>query len=370
MPKIAIKNAFVFDGEAISSPRTIVVDGAHISDEPSEADVDLVIDGSGCTLMPGLIDRHVHIDTVEQLAACAGYGVTTVCDMACWPKEKYNKLHSAGGPTAWLGSGLPAFAEGSTHGKLMKFVGVGMDQAIHSSGDAVRFVEERVEENVDYIKIIADSPGVEQDHLDKIQEEARRHGKTTVAHTADYDAFSRGLRAGFDILTHTPMDNALDQDMTDMMISQGTIVVPTLTMMEVFSNSWIMWLIKGKMNFQNAVDSVTAMHEAGVPILAGTDTNNNPGMSVERGKSLHHELELLVKAGLSPSDALRSATSLAAKHFQLNDRGRIVPGLRADLVLVEGKVTEDITATRRIKRVWSVGKEIEQAKDSARCLMM
>lgn len=370
MPITAIRNALVFDGKTISGPKTIFINGARISDQEAEADVNTVVDGSGCTLMPGLFDCHVHIDNVEQLAACAGYGVTTVCDMACWPMEKCQTLSSADGPTTWLGSGLPAFAEASTHGKLLRFVGVGMDQAIHTSEDAARFVEDRVRENVNYIKIIADLPGIEQDHLDRIQREATRHAKMTIAHTAEHEAFARGLRAGFDILTHAPMDRALDQEIVDQMVAGGTIAVPTLTMMENFSNSWLMWLIKGGQNFQNAVDSVAAMHRAGVPILAGTDTNSNPGMSVEGGRSLHHELELLVGAGLSPTETLQSATSLAAKCFGLGDRGMIRPGLRADLVLVEGNPTEDITATRRTRRVWSGGEEVEPAKESAGCVLM
>jgi len=70
---------------------------------------------------------------------------------------------------------------------------------------------------------------------------------------------------------------------------------------------------------------------AGVPILAGTDAGN-PGVSY--GESLHEELELLVRCGLSPLQALRSATSVPAHIWRMPDRGRIAPGLRADLLLV------------------------------------
>lgn len=73
------------------------------------------------------------------------------------------------------------------------------------------------------------------------------------------------------------------------------------------------------------------------------------------GTSLHHELELLMAAGLSGAEALRAATVLAARHFDLTDRGVIAPGLRAYLVLLDGDPLHDITATRSITRIWRAG---------------
>ena len=99
------------------------------------------------------------------------------------------------------------------------------------------------------------------------------------------------------------------------------------------------------------------MHTAGIPILAGSDAFAAPLLPepVRHGESLHHELALLVEAGLTPPEALRSATVLPARHFGLTDRGAVEPGLRADLVLLDGDPLTDITATRRIARVWCAG---------------
>ncbi|GAA5610142.1 hypothetical protein Spla01_01278 [Streptomyces platensis] len=72
---------------------------------------------------------------------------------------------------------------------------------------------------------------------------------------------------------------------------------------------------------------------------------------------------LLVDAGLTTVDALRAATSLAARHFGLTDRGAVEPGLRADLVLVDGDPIADIRATRRIRRIWCGGTEHTPAAD-------
>lgn len=97
--------------------------------------------------------------------------------------------------------------------------------------------------------------------------------------------------------------------------------------------------------------------KAGAVLLAGTDTPNATGV---HGASLHRELELLVQSGLTPTQALTAATESTADVFRLNDRGRIVPGRRADLLLVRGDPTRDITATRDIVHVWRSGVEFDR----------
>ena len=98
---------------------------------------------------------------------------------------------------------------------------------------------------------------------------------------------------------------------------------------------------------------------AGVPILTGTDAPS-PGQTY--GASVHGELELLVGAGLTTMQALVAATSAGARAFRLSDRGRIVAGARADLVLVEGDPTQDVVATRRIVSVWKRGARVERGR--------
>lgn len=94
------------------------------------------------------------------------------------------------------------------------------------------------------------------------------------------------------------------------------------------------------------------MVQAGAPVLAGTDA---PASGTTYGASLHGELALLVKAGQAPLQTLAAAASAPARAFHLDDRGRIRPGLRADLVLVEGDPTQDILATRNIVAIWKRG---------------
>ena len=112
--------------------------------------------------------------------------------------------------------------------------------------------------------------------------------------------------------------------------------------------------------YENVERNVQALHRAGATILAGTDANSDPTApnTIEHGAALHEELLLLVRAGLSPIEALNAATRSAADIFELTDRGRIDIGLRADLLLVEGDPTTDILATQNIKAVWIAGEEV------------
>lgn len=104
---------------------------------------------------------------------------------------------------------------------------------------------------------------------------------------------------------------------------------------------------------------VGLMHEAGVPIGAGTDT---PIGYAVPGYSLHSELEMLVRAGLSPLEALRSATVRPAEFFGLERAmGTVEPGMLADLVLLSGNPMEDITLTRSIQAVVSKGRLLDRA---------
>ena len=103
-----------------------------------------------------------------------------------------------------------------------------------------------------------------------------------------------------------------------------------------------------RFQYRLAEANVRALHEAGVTILAGSDAPN-PGTA--HGASLHHELQLLTGAGLSPAEALTAATANPADVFDLSGRGRIEAGARADLVLIEGDPRQDIGATLSIAHV-------------------
>jgi imidazolonepropionase-like amidohydrolase len=97
--------------------------------------------------------------------------------------------------------------------------------------------------------------------------------------------------------------------------------------------------------YSRAEDNVRRLADAGVALLAGTVF----------GASLHRELELLVRCGISPAQALAAATTGPARVFSLGDRGCMGVGQRTDLILASGNPLTDITATRSIERIWRAG---------------
>jgi len=370
-----IRDVRVFDSGALSEPTSVLFKGGRIVEVNPGIDVSggAIVDGSGCVLLPGLVDAHVHLHGVPNLEMLAHAGVTTALDMACWPRELVDELRRQPGLTDIRSAGIPATAPGSTHSKMP-----GRPDAALISGpdEAEDFVRDRLAEGSDYIKLIADVPGPDQPTLDALVAAAHRQGHLTVAHAAGSAPFRMALAAGVDVITHIPLDAALDDATVTRMVAAGTIAVPTLTMMDAvgrlrFGAGWDSPESAAPAvgpGYHNARRSVRLLHEAGVPILAGTDANASPGAPapIRHGESLHLELELLVDAGFTPAEALSAATSLPTRYFSLTDRGAVRPGQRADLVLVAGDPLAKITDSRHVQRVWCAGIEVSLNASTSR----
>ena len=353
MPKFAITNALVFDGDELRKDRTVIIEDGLIASDETNAEV---IDASGMTLLPGLIDAHVHVarepnDSAGDLSHMAKCGVTTALDMGHLPPDHLHLLQGKKGLADIRFASTFATSTGATHSKLPGATKINL---IDNTDQAVEFVQGRVAEGADYIKLIADIPGPTQEVLNTLAAEARKHGKLSIAHAARHTAYGMAQEAKVDIVTHVPIEKALTYANAQLMAKESRASVPTLAIAEALAG---IGRIPGS-NYPAAKESVTMLHRAGVPVLAGTDSNHSAIAPLKHGETLHHELELLVEAGLSNIEALRAATSLPAKYFRLGDRGIIEPGKRADLVLVAGNPLEDIKATKAVKRVWLGGEDL------------
>jgi imidazolonepropionase-like amidohydrolase len=392
-----VRDVRLFDGDRVSEHRSVVVrDGVivRIGDATLSAPPGAqVIAGRGRTLLPGLIDAHVHLsDSAEaDLRQSLALGVTTDLDM--WNGgarfERIEQLRAADAPdvadvrTAGTGATAP--------GGHPTQMGGGSFPTIDDPADAQAFVDARIAEGSDYIKIIYDdlsSIGRHQPMLDKrtlkaVVDAAHARGKLAVVHILSEWQAKDAIEAGADGLAHLFTGATVSPDLATLAASHHVFVTPTQTVLfsdcgqpsgpRIANDSLLRPYIRPGMRKQAAMafpptkgsrcegtkEAVRQLVRAGVPVLTGTDAPS-PGQSY--GASVHGEMELLVGTGLTPVQALTAATSAPARAFRLTDRGVIAAGKRADLVLVDGDPTRDITATRRIVSVWKRGVEAKRER--------
>ena len=179
-------------------------------------------------------------------------------------------------------AGIPATIAGSRHSHLP---GWPAEEVVDGPTGAARFVTDRIAEGADYIKLIVDTPGPDQEILDALVAASHRHGKLTVAHAVSTAALDMALQAGVDMITHVPLDRALTASTAARIFAQKCIMIPTLTMMKgvvdrvaAAAASQPEGVPAAGPSYESARDSVAELCRAGVPILAGTDANAGPGI--------------------------------------------------------------------------------------------
>ncbi|MDX1401596.1 MAG: amidohydrolase family protein [Kiloniellales bacterium] len=387
-----IQDVRVFDGTQVIEKATIVVEKDLISqvivgrqwDGPiNEAET---IDGRGYTLLPGLIDAHTHTFQRAFLERALDFGVTTSIDMGTIisTMQQLQEEQTAGpvyDRADILSAGMGATVPGG-HGTQF-----GYEVPTLSEGDDIdAFVSERIGEGSEFLKLIMDDfsvvgfelPTLTEAQVGELIAAAHRHQIIAVIHARDEEGYLAAAQAGVDGFAHGLSESRPNKPLLAEMSENGPFVIPTLTTTEgtqggpggaAFAEDAVMAAQltdrektalkrvrfespRVEFDFSIALDSVQAFHQNGTPILAGSDSPN-PGTTP--GASLHRELELLVEAGLTPPEALTAATANPANAFGLADRGRIAPGYRADLFLVEGDPTIRITDTRKIAGIWKSG---------------
>jgi len=399
----AICNARVFDGDRVLDGQNVVINGTVIQAVgrtlPTGA---VLVEAKGGTLLPGLIDSHVHTD-MDGLRDALLFGVTTELEMqGHWTLRQRREIAGRDDVADLRTSGMGVTPPGGHPSQYMKSTSNLIIRwffrfpFVSSPEEAVRFVDRQAAKGADYVKVFIEEgttvgfPGLrvlDDDTLSAAVDEAHRLGKMAIAHVTSLKGGEKAISAGVDGLAHLFFDRQPTIELIASIAARGTFVTPTLvTLSTAFGNSaeilasdervrsklskkWLESLSRS-MNvypqgrLENAFASVMALHRAGVDILAGSDVSEPLPMlgGLAHGASLHHELQLLVAAGLTPVEALKSATSVPARRFGLNDRGRIAPGARADLLLVNGDPTTNIADTLNIQSVWRGGVMLKSSR--------
>ncbi|KIW20341.1 hypothetical protein PV08_00916 [Exophiala spinifera] len=321
-----------------------------------------VIDGQGCTLLPGLIESHMHVHNLhlppgasedDILRSPLRCGVTTLKALVdTWPNVTVD--------------------------------------------NAAEFVKSHKANGADYIKLMQENccslamptgaiPVATLELQTAVVKAGHDAGFPVVGHALSVDMTEVVLKSGADGLTHTFVDQPLPSSTLDLYKKNNAFVIPTLTILASLTNELQDWrdrfadLAKQKklvddfsvqnmretMNAKDeaakleyAFDAIKTFRQEGIDVVAGTDSVAGlKGSGL--GPSLWMELLLYIeKCGMSVTEALHSATALPAMRFGFSDRGVVAEGKRADLVLVKGNVTEELAALwegEGIVGVWKQG---------------
>lgn len=382
--------------------RTLVIDNGRITAiesgfrKPSSADT--LIDLRKSTIMPGLMDMHVHltsqqsrngelerfkrdatdvaIDGVVYAERTLMAGFTTVRDLgdsflaSIALRNAINagkvpgpRVFAAGKSIATTGghadptNGWATYLGGAEVGPI--------DGVINGPEEAAQAVRQRYKEGSDLIKITATggvlsiaknglNPQFTEEEIRAIVVTAHDYGFKVAAHAHGAEGMKRAVRAGVDTIEHGTF---MDDETMALMKERGTWYVPTIA-----AGRWVFDRSKEDGYLPAVVRPKAALvgpqiqgtfakaYKAGVKILFGTDT----GVSAHGDNA--REFVLMVEAGMPPMEAIQSATSVTAKFLEIDDRlGSVAVGKIADLVAVPGDPLTDITAMQRVHFVMKDG---------------
>ncbi|MBV9340735.1 MAG: amidohydrolase family protein [Acidobacteria bacterium] len=342
-------------------------------------------EGSEKTIIPGLISAHSHVNNASQLGIYLRDGITT--------------LLSLGGDKEF---GLRDQAANAAPGTVPRLYVAGPIQdstaipgavAVHTPEEARKSVDGLLQHRPDIVKLRVDDflgarPKMSPEVYSAIIDEAHKAGYRTAAHVVLLDDAKGVLRGGVDYIAHSVRDRQVDDEFISLMKKGSVFYCPTLTREvavftyserpEFFDDPFFLrqadpaeiakledpknqeavrkdasanWY---REHLPIAMRNLKTISDAGIEIVMGTDSGGGPGRF--QGYFEHLELEYETKAGLTPMQALISATRQPAKLLHISDRaGTLERGKWADFVVLNSNPLDDIRNTRKIDSVWIGG---------------
>ncbi len=372
----------------------VVIRGSRIIAVGRRSEVQIphgtVINTTGATMLPGLWEMHAHYAQVEWGPIYLASGITTARDVG-------NQLDFLLGAREVLNSGRGIgprlLAAGIIDGDVP--TGIGLARAA-TPEQGVAWVQRYHDAGFEQIKVyssLADSV------LRAITAEAHKLGMTVTGHIPRGMDGYQGVDAGMDQINHISFiyqmmrargdSTALTMDMPEaqkaigFLVAHHIVVDPTIALFELNAHPVDQPVsafepgvdkvapelrqalthtgvapadsARRRAQFQTMLQIIGALHRAGVPIVAGTD------LTVP-GYSLHREMELYVQAGFTPMEAIQAATIVPARAMKLDkESGTLRPGMRADVLVVNGNPLERISDTRNVRFVIADGRYFDPA---------
>jgi imidazolonepropionase-like amidohydrolase len=414
----------VFNGEATLRDRDVLVSSGQVEELGKGGSLtpppgSETVDGKGLTLLPGLVDVHVHLlsagtpywslrrpDPEANGRALLYGGVTTALIANGSPEEvKYYRRTRAGllAPHFYLSG--PALGHPDGHPvRLMKALlpwplgkVVAWTSSTATTPEEAREEARKTKRKVDpaFFKIMLDdvplgAPQLSTAAFEAAVQEAKSLGMRPIVHVGKPSDMAEAARAGAALLMHTAYKDKLSEEDVRTIKASGAPFVTTMrilaamkelpktggtpferevvepAMLDSFQREPKGWTLKGFEEMRTDADiyslyirsNIRKLAAAGVPFFIGTDTGL---MGLFPGAATHEELKAVVAMGFSPEQALRAATSAPADFLEPGRTfGRIAPGQRADLLLVRGDPTKDIGAVDAVEAVYLDGVRLER----------
>lgn len=361
-----------------------------------------VVDATGLTVMPGLIDAHCHItfgepssndelffhrpQSTAMLVAAFNVpkllraGVTGFLDADCIYDlgPALRDAIEAGiveGPRMVSGMNALLTAAGGTAGRLIPDSGrLGYAEVVRDRAEMVRTTRQQIKYGADWIKIhvtgsVPTSDGEltvwKLDELRAVTETAHELGTPTVAHCRSAESTRLAAEAGVDLVLHA---SYLDEAAVEALVAAGSAVAPTFTFLaNLADHGHAVGAATSQVDlFRGEIAATAAMlrtaYDAGVPLLCGSES----GFSLTPYGHWHaREMEVLVaELGLTPTEAISCATRNGAIALRrpLDSIGVIAPTAAADVIVVDGDPTVDVTILgdrRRLRHVFSRGRAVD-----------
>jgi imidazolonepropionase-like amidohydrolase len=387
-PEAPPTTAVVFEGarlitgtdEAPLESSTFIVDGGRFVQVGRSGEVQVPegatrVDLSGKTVMPAIVDTHVHLSQerealVEDLRRRAYWGVSAAMSLG----------HDRGDvPFQVRGETLTDAAIYRTAGRGITRPEPGRSDVpywVNTEAEARTAVQEQAALEVDIIKIWVDDRGGKYEKMTPelygaVIDEAHKNGLRVTAHIFSLEDAKGLLRAGLDAFAHGVRDRDVDDELVALLKERPNVVlVPNLPDRGVAVDmSWLSEAMpaaevetlqaaatdrpEAQASFGIQARNLARLSAEGVPIALGTDGN--------AAWAPHAEMADMVAAGMTPAQVIVASTRNAADFMRLADMGTVAPGKSADFLVLDANPLDDITNTRRISAVYLRGTEVDRA---------